>query len=197
MSKIVQCLRCGASVTPRIVNRIDYIYEDNELMICNDKCKKCGEKYFYIEKSKTLYEIFFPYFNYGFCKPLKTIENIYTSYIPIPSLVDEYKEKILSIKKKNDVVIGFDGWEDIVIDKRLAGGWYMTYNSPPVLDIAVINCTNYCFGLPKVFMAYFPTPLLKDKVEILDNRDAEFFKGMRNIMLDEKRTFYIGIKERI
>ena len=197
MSKFVQCIRCGASVVPRAIDKIDYIYKDNDLIICNDRCKECGEKYFYIEKSRTLYEIIFPHIDYGFCKPLKTINNIYTSYIPIPSLIDEYKEKILSIKTSKDVVIGFDGWEDIVINKELAGGWYMTYNSPPVLDVAVINCKNHCFGDPKVFMAYFPTPLLKDKVEIIDGRDVEFFSGMRNVMLDEKRTFYIGIKEEI
>ena len=195
MSKMVQCLRCGASIVPINTNKINYIYSDNELIVCNDSCKECGERYFYMEKSRTLYETIFPYIDYGFCKPLKTIENIYTSYIPIPSLASEYKDRILSLKTKEDIVIGFDGWEDVVIDKRLSGGWYMTYNSPPVLDVAVINCSNCCFGNPKIFMSYFPTPLLNGRVKILDDRDADFFSGMRNIMLDEKRTFYLGIRE--
>ena len=110
-------------------------------------------------------------------------------------MVEDYKNKILSLKKKNDIVIGFDGWEDIVIDKSLAGGWYMTYNSPPVLDVAVINCSNRCFGVPNIFMSYFPSPLLNGKVKIIDDRDVCFFEKSRNVMLDEKRVFYIGIKE--
>lgn len=194
MSILTQCPSCGNHVCPRTLNALDYLYKDNRIITSNGKCSKCGERYFYIEKSKTLYEIVFPFLDYGFCKPLKKLENIYTSYIPIPSLVEEYKEKILSIKKKNDIVIGFDGWEDIVIDKSFAGGWYMTYNSPPVLDVAIINCSNRCFGVPNIFMSYFPTPLLDGKVKIIDNRDVDFFGNHSGVMLDEKRTFYLGIK---
>jgi ribosomal protein S27AE len=195
MSKSIQCLRCGTLICPRTIENIIYLYKDNKLTISNDRCPTCGERFFYVEKSRTLYEIIFPYLDYGFCKHLKNLDNIYTSYMPIPSLVEDYKNKILSLKKKNDIVIGFDGWEDIVIDKSLAGGWYMTYNSPPVLDVAVINCSNRCFGVPNIFMSYFPSPLLNGKVKIIDDRDVYFFEKSRNVMLDEKRVFYIGIKE--
>lgn len=193
----VNCPVCGTSIVPRIIDRINYLYKDNELKTSNGNCGKCGSQFFYIEKSRTLYETVFPLENYGFCKPLKNIRNIYTSYIPIASLVDEYKDKILSLKTKDDIVIGFDGWEDIVVDKRLAGGWYMTYNSPPVLDVAIINCRTYCFGVPEVYMAYFPTPILDGTVKIIDDRTVDFFEEKRNVMLDEKRNFYIGIKESI
>lgn len=193
----VNCPVCGTSIVPRTIDRINYLYKDNELKTSSGSCWKCGSQFFYIEKSRTLYETVFPYENYGFCKPLKNIRNIYTSYIPIASLVDEYKDKILSLKTKDDIIIGFDGWEDIVIDKRLAGGWYMTYNSPPVLDVAIINCRTHCFGVPEVYMAYFPTPMLDGTVKIIDDRTVDFFEEKRNVMLDEKRNFYIGIKENI
>jgi hypothetical protein len=189
------CPCCNNYVAPRSFEKINYIYKDNELIVCSDKCKVCGERFFYIEKSNTLYETVFPNFDYGYSKPLKNIDRIYTSYIPVPRLVDEYKNKIMSMKTNRDVVIGFDGWEDIVIDKRLAGGWYMTYNSPPILDVAVINCKIHCFGVPNIFMSYFPTPILNGVVSIIDNRTVDFFENQRNVMLDEKRNFYIGIKE--
>jgi hypothetical protein len=192
-----KCKTCGEAILPRVINKVNYLYKDNNLMVCHGRCPTCGERYSYIEKSATLYETVFPFKDYGFCKPTKSINNIYTSYVPVVSLVNEYKNKILSIKTKDDVVIGFQGWEDIVIDKKLAKGWYMTYNSPPILDVAVINCMTHCFGAPNVFMSYFPSPILEGKVSIIDNKTIDYFEEKRNVMLDEKRVFYIGIKENI
>lgn len=190
------CKRCGSHVIASTLNYINHIYKDNTIVTSEGSCRVCGCHFFYIYKSHTLDEAVFPYEDYGFCKRLKNISKIYTSYIPIPELVDENREIIKSIRKKDDVVIGFDGWEDIVINKKLAGGWYMTYNSPPILDVAVINCSNYCFGDPEIIMSYFPTPILIGKVKMLNNRDLSFFDSKRNVMLDEKRSFYIGIKEK-
>jgi hypothetical protein len=190
-----RCPGCGSSIVPRALDRINYIYKDNILITCNGRCKNCGERFFYIEKSNTLYDIVFPKFDYGFCKQVRGVCNIYTSYIPILPLVEEYKNRILELKKNNDIVIGFDGWEDIVIDKKLAGGWYMTYNSPPILDIAILNCINKSFGRPNIIMSYFPSPMLNGSVSILDNKTVDFFESKRSVMLDEKRDFYIGIRE--
>ena len=176
------------------MNHIEYLFSGNNLITSEGNCRRCGARFFYIEKTATLNETVFPDEDHGFCKRLKKIDKIYTSYMPVQNLVEEYKDKIVSAKTGDDVVIGFDGWEDIVLDKRLAGGWYMTYNSPPILDVAVINCSNHCFGNPEIIMSYFPTPILNGKVNILDGRGPEYFDSMRNVMLDEKRTFYLGIR---
>lgn len=189
------CRRCGSHIEAKIFNNINYIYNDNRLRTSSGSCWKCGCKYFYIYKSNTLDEVVFQEEDYGFCKKLKNISRIYTSYIPIPEMMEENSNLIKSIVGKDDIVIGFDGWEDIVIDKDLAGGWYMTYNSPPILDVAVINCSNYCFGEPEIFMSYFPTPILDGKVKLINNRNVDFFESKRSVMLDEKRTFYIGIRD--
>lgn len=190
------CKSCGSQIVASTLNYVNHIYKDNLLATSEGSCRNCGCRFFYIYKSITLDEAVFPYEDYGFCKRLKSISKIYTSYIPIPEFIEDNKKLIKSIAKKNDIVIGFDGWEDIVIGKELAGGWYMTYNSPPILDVALINCSNYCFGDPEIIMSYFPTPILVNKVKMLDNRDLSFFESKRNVMLDEKRSFYIGIKER-
>lgn len=188
------CKRCGSKGEAKIMNHIEYLFKGNEMITSEGVCRRCGTRFFYIEKTDTLSETVFPDEDYGFCKRLKSINKIYTSYMPVLDFVQEYKDKILSTRTKNDVVIGFDGWEDIVIDKSLAGGWYMTYNSPPILDVAVINCSNYCFGDPEIVMSYFPTPILSGKVKILDNRTVEYFEKARTVMLDEKKTFYLGIR---
>lgn len=195
MKMLHKCPSCGSSIVPRTLNRIKHIYDNNVLTVCNSKCISCGERFFYIEKSNTLYDIVFPGVDYGFCKQTRNVNNIYTSYIPILPLVSEYKDRILELKKENDIVIGFDGWEDIVIDKSLAGGWYMTYNSPPILDVAIINCINKSFGKPNIIMSYFPSPVLSGIASVLDNKTVDFFESKRSIMLDEKRDFYIGIRE--
>ena len=191
---IFLCKRCGVRNSVKNINKKPYIYKDNVIKTSSDRCYNCGCIYFYVGVSETLEEVLFPYEDHGYKKELKNVNKIYSSYIPVPGLINEYKECILKEKTSNDLVVGFDGWEDIVIDKELAGGWYMTYNSPPILDVALINCSTYCFGNPTIVMSYFPSPILYGNVKIFMDKTVEYFESMRSIMLKEKRNFYIGIR---
>ena len=195
--KRVICKKChrGNYIYPGETNKIKYLYNDNILVYKECRCPYCETRYYYFSHNNVEDIIFLDesvnkYINLNF-------KNLYVSYVPIPSLKDENRKIIESVKEKKDFTIGFDGWEDIVLDKKLAGEWYLTANPPPRLDLEVYTICTSMRHAPDVYYSYFPSPMLESvgiKPYIMDGRDIKFFDERKKELFSKNMDIYIGTR---
>lgn len=196
MSKDYVCKTCGRREYFGPLKTIEHVYGDNLVDVFFGRCLFCGSRATFVGK-KNIEEVVFP--DFPIVNDIKKYEigDIYVSYVPIYSFIEENKRIILENKKNDDIIIGFNGWEDYVLDKELAGSWYMTQNSPPILDVFVCQMKKMTFGTGKVIYSYFPSIAMNDmgmEYKIINGRGVDFFGKMRGMMLEQHREFYVGVK---
>lgn len=176
---------------------VKYIFEDNKIGIYRGSCMTCKIPYICIEDVNAEFsEIVFPSANY-FGETLCPFDfnRIIVSYIPVVSERDNNKREILSIRKDGDMVIGSDGWEDVVVDKSMLGSWNMTRNSPPIFDILINEMVRKSFGKKEILSSYFLSPvsyLLGYTYSLINGRTVDYFKNIR--VMKKFQNLYVGVE---
>lgn len=199
MSNNCLCEVCKRMLYVDRAKTIKHVYKDNELGVFFGRCFVCNSRFGYFEKGSINEFVFVDkIIPQILTMSGQKIRDIYISYTPVYSFLEENKRIILENKKNDDIVIGFDGWEDVVLNKDLAGSWFLTQNSPPMLDVYVYQLKRFVFSQGDVIYSYFPSPMVEEleiKYSILDDRDFEFFDRTRKLMIERYRKFYIGVKK--
>lgn len=195
MSNNYICKTCGRAGYIGPTKTIKHVYESNLVDVFFGDCLRCGGRVAFV-KSPLIEEFIFPDFRIVEAQSAE-VNNIYVSYVPIYSFLEENKSIILEKKKSDDIIIGFEGWEDYVLDRSISGGWYMTQNSPPMLDVAVNQIRSYMTGNRNILYSYFPSALVSGlslKYSLIDCRGVAFFEETKHLMIEQYRNFYIGVK---
>lgn len=189
------CRGCGRSNYFGRPNEINYVFDNNAIYAINGKCNYCMEPFFYESvKGKPLEQFLFLNQN-GVLFFKKKATKILCTYTPILKDSDRIKEFTL-LNKEEYISVGFNGYEDLVLNKEILGNWYMTLNTNPAYDIFVYSIyLGIC--QPDVILSYVPSPLLKmnniDYKYIFD-RDEGFYKEESKSIIDVYKELYVGIK---
>lgn len=183
------CKNCKKSVLDGFIR---FEKEENGVILYSSRCLCCGCSFFVIEnRADGIRDIFYPQINRNVVKT--DSKRVFSSYIPSPIMIKENRELIEKEKVDGDIVVGFDGWEDVVIEKKLAYPWYMTKTSPPILDVVISDICFSCCAEDVVY-SFPPSVLCKVKYRLLGDRDKSFFSEMEKYIFSNEKTVYIGVK---